>query len=122
MRSWVSKHLQRRLSVDRDELRAYAGLSSFTFIERVGNALLLNTDVFLGAKLISTETAGTYSLTGRAFEPVRMASDRFAPAFLPGLAHLAGEGNHQRVDEVSNRLLNFVGYIISIGVACVTAL
>jgi O-antigen/teichoic acid export membrane protein len=120
--SWCAKNIRRRIHITREELRKYAGLSSLTFVERLGNTMLQQSDAYICARFLSVDATAMYSLTGRAYEPVRMASERFGPAFLPGLAHLAGEGNMVRVTEVSDRLLNLVAYIGSVGAASVIAL
>jgi O-antigen/teichoic acid export membrane protein len=103
-------------------LKAYASLTAFTFAERVAGVLVYQADGFISAKMISNHVAAVYSMTGRAFDPVRMATDRFGPAFLPSLAHLSGEGNRARVAEVSGMLLRVIGFVLAVGIGCVIAL
>lgn len=120
--AWTTRHLPRSLVVHRTEVAQYARLSAFTFVERVGGALLSHSDAYLTARLISPDQATVYALTGRAYDPVRMAAERIAPAFLPGLAHLAGEGRRERLYEISKRLCDSLTFIISVGAAAVVAL
>lgn len=119
---WCRRHLLAAPRVSRDELGSYASLVSVTFLERLGTTLIQQLDAFLAAWLISPHHAAVYSFTGKALDPVRLSSERFGPAFLPGLAHLAGEGKTDRAVEVSRRLLSVVSYIASVGAACVVAL
>lgn len=122
MLHWCRKNLGSKVAISRSELRKYSTLSSFTFIERLISGLLTQSDKFIAARLISNQVAMVYSLSGCAFEPVKMGADRLLPAFLPGLAHLSGEGNRERLQEVCKRLMNIVAYVISVGTACVVAL
>ena len=119
---WCERNLRGLVRVDRSELRSYTTLSVLTFMERFVTALLTQSDVFLAARVVSNEAAVLYSLTGRAIEPVRSFAEKLMPAFIPGIAHLAGEGNPQRLQEIARRLLNVVAFIIAVGAACVVAM
>jgi O-antigen/teichoic acid export membrane protein len=119
---WRRQHLSKPMVVHKKELSQYARLSMLTFLERLGSALLTHSDAYLTAKLVSPEQATVYSLTGRAFDPARMAAERVAPAFLPSLAHLAGEGRRERLYEIANRLFDVLAFVISVGAAAVVAL
>jgi O-antigen/teichoic acid export membrane protein len=104
------------------ECRQYATLSALTFAERLGAALLSHSDAYLTAWVVSPDQATVYALTGRAYDPARMAAERVAPAFLSGLANLAGEGRQERLYEISRRLFDSLAFVISVGAAAVVAL
>ncbi len=122
MGDWCRKNLRGKVVINKDELRKYSALSTLTFIERIVTALLTQSDLVITARFISNETAVAYSMTGRAFEPIRLLSERMLPAFLPGLAHLSGEGNRERLQEIVARLIGVVSFVISVGAACVVAM
>jgi O-antigen/teichoic acid export membrane protein len=122
MIQWCRKNLRGKVAIHKEELRKYSTLSAFTFFERLISGLLTQSDVFITARVVSNEVAVLYSLTGRGFEPVRMAADRLLPAFLPGLAHLAGEGNRERLQEICRRLMSVTAFAISVGAGCVVAM
>ena len=120
--AWTRRHLGGSLIVQLDEFSQYARLSFFTFVERLGGTLLAHSDAYLTARVISPDQATIYALTARAYDPCRMAAERVVPAFLPGLAHLAGEGRRERLNEIVKRLFNILAFVISVGAAAVVAL
>ncbi|MEI6235087.1 MAG: oligosaccharide flippase family protein [Planctomycetota bacterium] len=122
MAHWVRRNLRGKINVSRDELRSYTALSALTFVERIVSGLLIQSDAFFIAKMSSNGSAVIYSLTGRAFDIVRMLSDRMFPAFLPGISHLAGEDKRERLREIATRLMSIVALTISVGAACVIAM
>jgi len=116
---WVWRYLPGRLTVERSELRAYGGLLSLSFLERVGDALIQQSDTIMVAWLVSPVSAVVYQLTGRAYEMVRIAVGRLAPAIAPSLSHLAGTKNSERLEEVIHRMSTYVGFLAAVGVASI---
>lgn len=119
---WYVRHVGWRFMIRGEEMRKYRSLSALTFIERLGHALLSQSDAYLIARVESNTAVTQYAMTGRAYDPVRMSSERFAPALLSGLAHMAGEGQTSRLLEVILRLINLSAFMVSVGAACVVAL
>jgi O-antigen/teichoic acid export membrane protein len=108
--------------LDRAELRAVARLSGFSFLSRVGGALVGRLDALLCATMLSPTVAAVFTLTGRAFDPVRMAAERIPAALAPGLAHLAGSGHRRRLAEVTGAVWTVAGLVLAAGVGAVVAL
>lgn len=119
---WWSRSLPDSPRFSRRELRHLGSTMSFTFVARLGGAMLGRLDALVSSQLGGAPAAAVLSLSGRAYEPVRTLGDRVGPAFLPGLASLAGQGAHGRLEEVATRMIRIVGWVTTLGVACVVSL
>ncbi len=119
---WGRRHLPARFTFSRGELRDLGHSSAYTFVSRLGSTLVARMDALVTAAMISPEAAAMLSLTGRAYDPVRMATERLSTAVSPALAHLSGEGKRDRVGDVSFIVLRVGGILAAAGVACVVAL
>jgi O-antigen/teichoic acid export membrane protein len=119
---WCTTSLRVKPRFVYSELRQIAGMSAFTFVSRLGSAVLGNLDATLAAQVASPQAAAVLVLTGRAFDPVRLATDRVALAAAPGLTHLAGSGDLVRVESLVERMRRLIRWIPAIGIGCVTAL
>jgi O-antigen/teichoic acid export membrane protein len=120
--AWCHRNLPGRIVVRRQEFHAYASLTAITFMERVAGVLVSHGDSFIAARFIAADAAAIYGLTSRGFDPARMVAERLAPAFMPGLAHLAGEGGKARLAQVADSLLRAVGFVLAVGIASAVVL
>lgn len=120
--SWFRATKAGRPRLERTEFASVARLSGFSFLARLGTALVGRLDALLCATMLSPSIAAVLTLTGRAFDPVRMAAERIPAALAPGLAHLAGSGQRRRLVEVTRAVWTGVGLVLAAGVAAVVAL
>ncbi len=97
---WCARYLPTRPTFDRAELRGILGTSAYTFVSRVGVTLAGRMDAFLTANLMSPLQTTVLTLTGRAFDPVRMVAASVGSSLQSGIAHLLGEGGRARAAEV----------------------
>ncbi len=119
---WGQRHLPAHWTLSREEVVELGHSSVYTFVSRLGSTLVARMDALVTAAMISPEAAAMLSLTGRAYDPVRMATERLTTAISPALAHLAGEGKRDRVGDVSFLVLRVGGVLAAAGMACVVAL
>lgn len=85
-----------RLAVTRLDLDELLGEATYTFVSRVGVAVLGRLDALLSATLLSPTATVVLTLTGRVVDVVRLVSDRIGAATMPILAQLAGEQGADR--------------------------
>jgi O-antigen/teichoic acid export membrane protein len=113
---FIGENLSWRLWVW-EEAKALWHMSLYTFAGRAASGLMAGSEGFLLGVLISPETAGIYSLTTRAHDIVRSLAGHFSTALMPSLAHLLGEGNRGRFNEVVMTVLKIQMNIAAAGMA-----
>jgi O-antigen/teichoic acid export membrane protein len=74
-----------------DETKALLGVTAYSFVSRIGVSVLTRADAFLSARFLTPASTVTLSLTGRAVDVMRLATDRLGMAAMPVVANLAGE-------------------------------
>lgn len=102
------------LSMWRDSLRF--------FVTSVAMRLQSQANILLVGGLLGPHAAAIYGLTVRAHETVHIVMGQLNSAFGPVLAHLAGGGHLDRLNEVMRRLLPLVTALATLGAACVVVL
>lgn len=95
------------------------GMSAATGLSNIAVTVQTNTDAFIAGAMIGPESAATLSLTGALGDFIRLVPDRIVASFLPGLAHLAGEGDHEKFKAISGRLVQTIVALLSLGVGAV---
>ncbi len=111
----LTRRVRLRPRFSRDDLRAIAGLSAYTWLARVGGALISNLDAFLIARLMGTGHVPVFVLTRRAVDLIGQVTSRVGAAFGPALSHLHGEGDRAKLARVSRRLITLVGAVSAMG-------
>jgi O-antigen/teichoic acid export membrane protein len=115
----VCRWLGIRLRVARSELGKFGSLTCWTFFSRLAYSVFLNCDTFVVGLLMGVELTPVYSLSMRGWDMLNMLLTRVGIAFMPGLAHLYGEGQAAKLRVISRRLLQTVGWTTALGVgAC----
>ncbi len=98
---WVSvRHLKLRPRWDWHQVRRLWGYSVYQFLTQVAGRIKTTIDSFLIGVFLGKEIGGSYALTTRAHDTVRMFSQGFGGSIGSPLAHLHGEGNITRFKEV----------------------
>jgi O-antigen/teichoic acid export membrane protein len=106
---WVSRrHLGVSLGISWKEGKRTLGISTANGMSKLGSVLQTSTDAFLAGTMLGPEAAVMLTLTGRLSDFIRLVPDRIVMAFLPGLAHLAGEGDAGKFRRLSGRLVQIV--------------
>jgi O-antigen/teichoic acid export membrane protein len=117
---WIARReLRPPLTANWTEGRQTLGLSAATGLSNIAVTVQTGTDAFIAGAMIGPESAATLSLTGALGDFVRLVPDRIVASFLPGLAHLAGEGDLEKFRAVSFRLVQVVVALLSIAIGSV---
>ena len=112
---WLGIHLR----VARSELGRFGSLTCWTLLNRLAYGIFFNCDTFVVGLLMGVELTPVYSLSTRGWDMLSMLLTRIGTAFMPGLAHLYGEGQAAKLRAISRRLLQTVGWTTALGVgAC----
>lgn len=116
---WIAKRELRALRIDWADGRQTLGLSAATGVSNIAVALQTNTDTFIAGAMIGPESAAALSLTGALGDFIRLIPDRIVASFLPGLAHLAGEGNSGKFKAISWRLVQVIVALLALAIGSV---
>ncbi len=119
---FVKYVLRIRPTVSRSQARTFAHLTGWTLSSRLARALGTNSDRFLVGAILGKEITPILSFTARGWEVVRMFVERVGMAFMPGLAHLHGEGNVKQLRAISLKLVRVVAVAMAIGCGGVLAM
>ena len=95
------------------------GMSAATGLSNIAATVQTNTDAFIAGAMIGPESAATLSLTGALGDFIRLIPDRIVASFLPGLAHLAGEGDRDKFKAISWRLVQMIVALLSLAIGSV---
>ena len=117
---WIAKReLGVALRMKWTEGKQTLGTSAATGLSNVGVTLQTGTDVFIAGAMMGPESAAMLSLTGALGDFVRLVPDRIVSSFLPGLAHLAGEGDLNKFRAISWRLVQVTLVLLALTVGAV---
>lgn len=119
---WLRRMKVPRIRFDAKEARGIGRQSLYTLTTRLGSALAGKVDLFITAALITPASAASLALTGKAFELVRLATERIGVAIAPGLAHLAGERGPESTSGVINGTLRVTITAAAVALTGVVAL
>jgi O-antigen/teichoic acid export membrane protein len=112
---WISKReLGTKLRVRWSEGKQTLGISAATGLSNIGVTLQTGTDAFIAGASMGPESAAMLSLTGALGDFVRLIPDRIVASFLPGMAHLAGEGDFDKFRTISWRLVQLVVTLLAL--------
>lgn len=106
-----------RFRMTRSIFRELLGLMTFTSVGRVGGVLSRNMDAFLLARFMGPEAVPIYVLTRRGFSVAEMLLNRTGNAIGPGLSHLSGEGNQEKMRSIITRLLQINLWMLGLALA-----
>ncbi|MBN1765530.1 MAG: hypothetical protein JW860_09760 [Sedimentisphaerales bacterium] len=112
---WICKRVGISIIFCKHTMKEFGGLMTWTSINRFAYNLFYNCDAFIVGLLMGAESTPIYVLTKRVWDMVNYFSNRIGLAFMPGLAHLHGEGHKEKFKQISYRLLRTAGWIIAIG-------
>jgi O-antigen/teichoic acid export membrane protein len=119
---WVGLYRLRLRPVwDGAEARKLWRLSSYQLLTQLAGRFKQSFDAFLLGAVLGTEAGGGYTLTIRAHESVRMFSSGVVGAAVPGMAHLHGDGDTQRLKSVALALFKVQALLGAIGFGGVIA-
>ena len=106
---WISRReLGVPLRIEWAEGRQTLGKSAATGLSNIGVTLQTGTDTFIAGVMMGPESAAMLSLTGALGDFIRLVPDRIVASFLPGMAHLAGEGDLNKFRVISWRLVQVI--------------
>jgi O-antigen/teichoic acid export membrane protein len=92
-----------------------------TFLLQASRILTVNCNEFLTGLLLGKEIVPVVSFTRKLWDLALMFSQRISVAFMPGLAHLWGEGQRRRVGEVAVKMLHVTLWVFGIAAAVILA-
>lgn len=118
----VVRSLRLRPRVDRFELRRILGLTSTTWLSRLGGTLFRNLDGLVVARFVGPAAVTSMVASRRAIDVVGQLTSRVGSAFAPGIAHLAGEADVGGLFTVSTRLVRLVAWLGALGMGGFVAL
>jgi O-antigen/teichoic acid export membrane protein len=117
---WISKReLGIALRMKWTEGRQTLGKSAATGLSNIGVTLQTGTDIFIAGAMVGPESAATLSLTGALGDFIRLVPDRIVASFLPGMAHLAGEGDLNKFRTISWRLVQVILALLALALGAV---
>jgi O-antigen/teichoic acid export membrane protein len=117
---WISqRELGVALSIKWAEGRQTLGKSAATGLSNIGVTLQTGTDVFIAGAMMGPESAAMLSLTGALGDFIRLVPDRIVASFLPGMAHLAGEGDLNKFSNISWRLVQVILALLAMALGAV---
>jgi O-antigen/teichoic acid export membrane protein len=117
---WIARHeLNISFKVRMNEGKQTLGISAINGISNIGATVQTGTDTFIAGTMLGAESAAMLSLTGALGDFIRLVPDRIAFSFLPGMAHLAGEGNEDKFKTISWRLVQLVVALLSLALGTV---
>lgn len=117
----IVRHLKLRPRWDWQQVRRLWRYSIYQFLTQVAGRIKTTIDSFFIGVFLGKEVGGSYALTTRAHDTVRMFSQAFGGSVGSPLAHLHGEGNITRFKEVIFSLFKVTVLTGVIGYGCVIA-
>jgi len=97
--------------------REIKGLIGATFLKQVGRILANSCDAFLVAIFFGVEVVPIVVFTSRLWQMAVGFGQRISVAFVPGLAHLWGEGRTDRAAEIGVKVLKVTVWFVAFEVA-----
>ena len=113
--TWICNRMRIRLTFSRKALGKFSSLLAWTSIKHFAHHLLFNCDAFVVGILVGAEATPIYVLSKRVWDLLNFFVNRIGVAFMPGLAHLYGEGEKETFRKISMRLLRTVSWVLAIG-------
>ena len=105
-----------RLTFSRKAAKKFGSLLAWTSMNHFAYHLFFNCDAFVVGILVGAEATPIYVLSKRVWDLLNLFVNRIGVAFMPGLAHLYGEGEKETFRKISMRLLRTVSWVLAIGV------
>lgn len=105
-----------RLVFSRGAVAKFSSLLAWTSINRFAYQLFFNCDAFIVGVLLGAKATTVYMLSRRAWYLLNLFTNRLGVAFMPGLAHLYGDGQTKLFKSITLRLFETAGWILAIGV------
>lgn len=98
-------------------LREIKGLMGATFLKQVGRILARSCDAFLVGIFFGVEVVPIVVFTSKLWQVAVEFGERISIAFMPGLAHLWGEGNKSRAADIGTKVLKVTMWFVAFEVA-----
>ncbi len=119
---WLSRHGRLRAHFVRGGIREFVGTSAVMFVSRLGETLISQLDPLFAAQGGTTVSTAKLALTTRPYDLGQMLGSRVVPALMPGLSHLHGEGGHERLVGIIEKLAAGLGLMAGFTAGSVVAL
>jgi O-antigen/teichoic acid export membrane protein len=104
------------------EVRHIAHLMTWTLVSNISRSLMSYFDRIAVGLMLGVGVTPCLVFTGKGWEVVQLFVGRVGIAFMPGLAHLHGEGSPEQFRKISLRLMQVVSSVLAIGCGAVLAL
>lgn len=102
--------LRVRLQFSKRDFYKIATLTGWSFLSRISYQFFNQCDALIVGLFMGVKIVPVFVLTKRAWDILALLLERIGVAFMPGLAHLHGEGDEDKFTLVSQRLLRIVIY------------
>lgn len=110
-----------RLSYSIAMVKKISKLMPFTFFSQFSNTVSNNIDSFVVGTFLGAENVTRLMLTKKSLEISKMIILRPSVALMPSLSHLAGEGNIEKLQDITKRYITFLIWILVLfagGIIC----
>jgi O-antigen/teichoic acid export membrane protein len=91
--------------------RELVRLACYMLVSKIASMLQTSSDGVLTGIILGSSQTAVLMLTGKVIDAARMIPDRIGAAMQPGLAHLAGVGDHEKSLRISTHFLATVSLI-----------
>ncbi len=93
-----------------------------TLLNRISRILAINSDAFLVGLFLGPGVVPVVVLTKRIWDLALLLTERISTAFIPGLAHLLGEGKRERASVIAFDVLKITVWLLAVGSAVIISL
>jgi O-antigen/teichoic acid export membrane protein len=118
----VKKKFNAHLGWSNEYFNEIRGLLSATLLNRIGRILAVNSDAFLVGFFLGPAVVPVIVFTKRLWDFAMMLTERLSVAFVPGLAHLLGDGKKERTSKIALEVLKVTAWMLAFGSALIISL
>ena len=118
---FAKSRLKVHLQWSMEYLRDVKSLIGATFFLQTSRILTLNCNEFFVGVFLKTELVPMVAFSRKLWDLALAFSQRISVAFMPGLAHLWGEGNHKKVGKLAIKMMHVTLFLLGIESAVILA-
>lgn len=119
---WSARRLGVAIRWHTPYLLAIRGLLGATLLKQAARLLATHCDALLVGLILGPKAVPVMVFTRRLWDMALNFGERISVAFVPGLAHLYGEGKTERFAEIAARVVRVTGWFVALETAVVLCL
>jgi len=116
---FTKRKLRIHLTWCKEYLNNIKGLIGATFALQFSRILVRNCDEFLIGIFLGTEVVPIVAFSKRLWDLALLFGQRISVAFMPGLAHLWGEGDRKKASSLASKMLRVTMWLVGIETAMI---